>query len=167
MRLDEIVTRITGLTCPVFGVTWQPPEAHTTVARRVLTYLEDRRVLYAPRDMEVPWQCFESAMQIRAFLTNELQGLSPSDLTTCLRTMRAACREFVNGFAGPHGASWAHRSHPFGHELSWEFACALGAFRASIGVQVARLAAMYGLDVEDELASCMPIPSPDGDDEGE
>ncbi len=60
MRFEEVIKRVTGISCPFFGISWQPPEARRAVARRVLTFLEDRRVLYAPTELEVPDHCIES-----------------------------------------------------------------------------------------------------------
>ena len=73
MNFREIATRLTGISCPVFGVSWNPPEAERTVARRVIAYLEDRRVLYNPGELEVPEHCVESVLEMRRYLTQELQ----------------------------------------------------------------------------------------------
>ncbi len=75
MKFKEVLTRLTGVSCPVFGVSWNPPEAEIAVARRVLAYLEDRRVLYRPFGMEVPQHCIESVVEIREFLTDEVAKL--------------------------------------------------------------------------------------------
>jgi hypothetical protein len=42
------------------------------------------------------------------------------------------------------------------------FFVALGELRATFGVQIAALAVAYGIDVEDELASILPVE--DGED---
>ncbi len=57
MRFKEILSRLTGISVPVFGVSWNPPEADGAVVKRVVAFLEDRRVLYAPSEMEVPEHC--------------------------------------------------------------------------------------------------------------
>ena len=65
MKFQEIANRLTGISVPIFGVSWDPPKAQVTVARRVITFMEDRRVLYVPSEMEVPRHCLESVNQIR------------------------------------------------------------------------------------------------------
>lgn len=39
---------------------------------RVIAFLEDRRVLYAPDELEVPSHCVHSVLEIRHFLSGEL-----------------------------------------------------------------------------------------------
>lgn len=157
MRFREIIARVSGLSSPIFGVSWSPPEAEIAVARRVVSYLEDRRVLYNPSEMEVPEHCVESVLGIRRLLTAELGPLAPdAELAASLRAMRAACRKFLDT-VGAGGRSeivrfGAHR----GHWASWEFNGALGELRGVIGVHVARIAAQHGLDVEDALAAILP-----------
>ena len=60
MKFKEIVNRLTGFSIPVFGVSWNPPEPEVAVARRVLAFLEDRRVLFNPYHLEVEYQCIDS-----------------------------------------------------------------------------------------------------------
>ena len=96
MNFREVVSRVTGLSVPIFGVQWNPPEAECSVARRVIAFLEDRRVLYVPSEMELPHHCVESVLRIREFLTAELGTLdSENEVAKSLRAMRAACRKFL------------------------------------------------------------------------
>lgn len=156
MKFREVLSRLTGLSSPVFGVSWNPPEAEIQVARRVLTFLEDRRVLYVSSQMEMPEHCVRSVIEIRHYLTSELQGLGSNDgtLAESLRAMRAACRKFLNVVGhqddtlrfGGHAGPWA----------SWEFNGGLGEMRGVFGVHLARLVAAHGLDIEDGLATILP-----------
>jgi hypothetical protein len=155
MKFKEVLTRLTGVSCPVFGVSWNPPEAEIAVARRVLAYLEDRRVLYRPFDMEVAQHCIESVVEIRKFLTDEIAKLAAAkEIAQTLRGMRAACRKFLDESRGSRGPG-IHRRRFQG---PWDdrFSDALGELRGIFGIHVARLAAEYGLDIEDELASILP-----------
>jgi hypothetical protein len=156
MKFQEIVNRLTGISIPIFGVSWNPPELEVSVARRVITFLEDRRVLYNPSDMELPHHCVQSVLEIRQFLTEELARLnSATALESSLRAMRASCRKFLDAVGDEEGRIVIFGGHP-GHWASWVFNGALGELRGVFGVHIARLAAQHGLDVEDELASILP-----------
>lgn len=157
MKFSEIIARLTGLSTPVFGVAWNPPEADIAVARRVLSYLEDRRVLYNPDAMEVPEHCVESVLQIRRQLTGEIGDLmTDSELGASLRAMRAACRKFLDTVGVGGRSEIVHFGAQRGHWASWKFTGALGELRGVFGVHVARIAAQHGLDVEGGLASVLP-----------
>ena len=87
---------MTGFSSPLFGVSWQPPTPDVTIARRMITFLEDRRVLYEPYEVEVPENCIGSIMRIRDYLTSLLgEQAMGKDLTDSFRNMRAACRKFM------------------------------------------------------------------------
>ena len=93
MKFQEIRERLTGLSCPFFGASWDPPEAERTVARRVVTFLEDRRVLYVDSEIQAPrhpYYCVESVLEIRKMLTKEIAGLpDDSPIAQGLRALRA------------------------------------------------------------------------------
>jgi hypothetical protein len=83
MKFKQIIGRLTGFSVPVFGVSWNPPEPEILKAKRVLTYLEDRRVLYNPDSLEVPEHCVHSVVEMRSFLTNEISAIdSNSELAS-------------------------------------------------------------------------------------
>jgi len=153
MNFREIAARLTGVSIPVFGVSWNPPEAEVVQARRILSFLEDRRVLYMPYEVEVPQHCIDSVLEIRRFLTEELGRLPhDSDLAAGLRAMRGACRRFLD-----EGAS--HISGPYGYGGPMHacfFGEALGQMRATFGLHIGLIAARNGVDVEDDLARILP-----------
>ena len=156
MKFSEIANRLTGISTPLGGVSWQPSELASSAARRVVAFLEDRRVLYAPDEMEDTSHCVHSVIEIRHFLTEELGKIEVgSEFTASLRAMRAACRKFLDrvGAGGNEVNLYArHR----GHWASWTFYGALGEMRGTFGIHLARIAAQLKLDVEDNLASILP-----------
>ena len=157
VKFSEIKSRITGFSVPVFGISWNPTPAEVTVARRVIAFLEDRRVLFAPSEMEDADHCVQSILQIRHELTAEIQQLpAESDLSGTLRGMRAACRKFLE-VADEKSA----RVYTFGGFRSWVFNQALGELRGALGLHVAKLATQYGLDVEADLATILPVADTD------
>jgi len=158
VKFKEIASRLTGLSCPIFGVQWKPPEADRAIARRVLAYLEDRRVLYVPSELESPPHCVDSVIQIRGFLTSELGRLTKeSELSNSLRCMRAACRKFLTTVDAEDRRKIIEHSHHHGHFASWVFMSAIGEMRGVFGLHIARLAAAHGLDIEDDLAVIVPF----------
>ncbi len=166
MRPSEIGKRLTGFSTPFGGVSWTAPEAEVLVARRVIRFLEDRRVLYNPFELEDPRHCVESIVAIRQFLTEELGHLPDDDLSAQLGALRAACRKFLDSLRRPDGQP-LHLPHGMFHGgfEEWVFVTALGELRGVAGVLVAEIAAKYHLDVEDGLASILPAdPADDGSD---
>lgn len=156
MKFKEVVSRITGFSVPIFGIQWSPPEAERAVAKRVLTFLEDRRVLYVPSEMEVPEHGVQSVLRIREFLTSELGRLtSDGQLADSLRAMRTASRKFLNA-VGAEDSPIVRHAFDRGHHASWEFNQALGEMRGVFGIYIAILAATHGLDIEDGLAAIVP-----------
>jgi hypothetical protein len=149
LSFRKIADRITGLSTPVFGISWTPPEDKREVVRRLVAFLEDRRALYQGFHMEYsPW-VEQSVLEMRKELTNVLQTCAEDqELTGPIRGMRAACRKFLNEVGHPG------RRHSMRNEAAlWQ---ALGELRGVFGLHLARLCAAYGVDVEPELATILP-----------
>jgi hypothetical protein len=168
LRASDIANRITGFSTPVFGVQWNPPRLDREVARRVIVFLEDRRVLYEPMQAEMPEYCVESVLEIRAFLTEVLgDGGVATELSGNLRAMRAACRKFMSALQelGSGGAlylpSSAETFQGFGR--SWTFNQALGELRGVFGLHIGKLAVNYGVDVPEPLSDILPLDPTDDD----
>ena len=160
MQFKEIVNRINGVSCPIFGISWDPGTADVEVARTVIAFVETRRVLFSSYTNEVPDQCVASVLEIRAFLSEVIgQGRIAKELAGPLRVMRRFCVRFlerVGAVEQPEGA----KRHLF-REARWSmhdywFGEALGELRSGVGMQVAIIAASFGLDVHDDLAQMLP-----------
>jgi hypothetical protein len=138
MRIGRRETRrrLTGLTLPTVlgtggggGATWNIEVGDQSLARSVLQYLEDRRVLYDPIDVELPHLCTKSAQEMRERLASFTADSRSPDLRNPLRAIQAACRQFLTDAP-------AMDRRPLGWhdmEFQWEFNQALGEFRARVG----------------------------------
>lgn len=161
--MRDLKSRLTGLSIAgIGGASWKPQEPDREIARRVLVFLEDRRVLYAPFECELPRQCVASVLEIRRFLTQELGAIGDrAKLADNLRAMRAACRQFLDqtGSAAVGGEVGPNR----GGTPEWIFNQSLGELRALVGTYVAVLADTFDLAVEDGLAQALP-PAPRDED---
>jgi hypothetical protein len=162
MKFKEIVGRLTGFSVPIFGVSWNPPEPEVKKAHRIITFLEDRRVLYNPSEIESPHHCVRSVVEIRHFLTDEIStGPAESQLVDSLRAMRSASRKFLDAVGERDGEIVRFGAHD-GHYASWAFISALGELRGVFGVYLASIATTYGVDIEDDLASILPVDHEEG-----
>lgn len=100
--------------------------------------------------------------EIRAFISDLIgQGRIADELSGPLKIMRRYSVRFlerVGAVERPEGA----KRHLF-REPDWQmndywFGEALGELRSGIGMQVAIIAASFGLDVDDDLAQTLPAP---------
>ena len=120
-------------------------------------------MLYEPAEVEMPEYCACSVLEIRRYVGQLLdEGGISAELIEVFRNLRGACRQFLSQTpfdtgdglmvpgAGHRGPTWGMHD--------WEFNQALGELRRSFGVQVARLAISYRLDVEEPLARILPPP---------
>lgn len=142
------------------GINWERTAGDEQVARAVVGFLEDRRLLFGDRHVEDEAHCVDSALECRAFLTDQIaHGGISEQLEIVLKAMRAAFRRFVEK-AGPHGRNFTYGYGPHGAET---FGLALGDLRTSVGGQLAVIAWRYDIEVDDELARILP-PDDNGDD---
>jgi hypothetical protein len=145
LNFKEIASRITGISIPVFGVSWNPPESERKIVRELFIFLEDRRALYNDFAHELNHEVTQSVQAIRSELTTDLKRLSEtSSAIPCFKAMRAACREYLDntrarGYGGP-----------------FSFMVELGKLRALIGLQVSYLAVTYGINIDGELIKVIP-----------
>jgi hypothetical protein len=161
LSLADLGRRITGFSTPFFGVSWKAPAAERETVRTFLTFLEDRRVLFNPYQLEVEYQVQQSVLQIREQCTKAISALPDgSPAIGPLRGIRAASRRFLDE---PHADFRNfHRRNFDGHEGP-SFFTALGEFRASVGSYVAALAVTYQVELELELATIVPAEDKDKD----
>jgi len=157
----ELTSRLTGFSTPIFGVSWDPPKLDVDVARRLLTILEDRRVLFAPHELEVPRHAVESVLQIREHLTAALTEVDhSSQLGQSLAAMRGACRQFLDQVRSMRADGSSFMSLPLFDQ--WLLGSALGELRAVFGIHIGQIAMSYGIDVEPQLAELLPPPPDPG-----
>jgi hypothetical protein len=162
LKSQTLFSRLGGVSAFGFGVSFKPTEADRTIVRELLTGMEDRRALFVQAIWEQPQYVLQSVQQMRAELTSTLKRLGEdSPAAAACRSMRGACRDFVTKF---DGGKLRDMDQYFGKDKdSEDFLIGLGALRATFGQQIALLAHMYQIDLEEQLASILP-PIPDSDD---
>jgi hypothetical protein len=147
----SLKARIAGLGCPVFGVSSNPSNADRIIARRVLSRLEDRSVLFARYAAESPEDARRAVLLLREQVTTEITACEAPELKELLLGMRATFDKFMRA-TEPE----AVRHFSLGGYPGWAFNQVLGELPGVAGVHIVRLAVMHGLDVQDSLADILP-----------
>jgi len=153
LKGKALAKRLTGISSPIAGISWIPPADEQDIAKRLITFLEDRRVLFQPFRLEVEHHVIQSIFQIRERLTQDLELISRSSVIgESLTAMRSACRKFCTE---------TERLTKRRHFMDEYFLMSLGELRAIFGIHVTRLACAYDLTIENDLASILPAESDD------
>ncbi len=154
LKGKAIANRLTGISTPIGGISWTPPVNEKDKAKQLLVFLEARRVIYHPYDIEVSANVVKCIIKIRKHLIEDLEETCKSSiLGESLTAMRAACRKFFDDFQKLPDRRYLLGPH---------FINSLAELRTLFGIHVARLACAYDLEVENELASILP-PVPEDD----
>jgi hypothetical protein len=152
MEYKKILKNITGISTPLFGIQWNPPVVESDVAREIIRFLEDRRVLYRPEEDEGPSYCRQSVEQIRQMLTDRMPRVSSgSEIYKLLRDLRRQSRRFCDEIGSP---SFPTLARPVQRSILKR---ELEGLRLVAGKVIGALAVSYGIDVEDELAAIIPF----------
>jgi len=155
MVFSDIISRLTGISCPIFGVSWNPPANQRAIAKKIITYLESKRVLYEDLKDEFACSCVESVLEIKGFLTNQISDINEnSELENYVRGMRNACNTFLSKCHVEKEKRCVY-CHP-GTIENMMFTVALGQLREAFGIMVGQVSKAFGIDVEDLLAQIIP-----------
>lgn len=145
--------RITGGSGPWGGAQWERKDDDREIARRVLNLLGDKRMLWKDFSLEIEEHCVSSADNARKELGKHLDNPEiGQEMVRRIRLLQRLFRDFMDEVR-PHGSDW---NRHYGRMGTDPLSMALGRLRGLVGVQVGEMAAEYGLDVSEELASIVP-----------
>jgi len=144
--IQKYLRHLTGISCPIFGVSWTPPEDERQLVRQYLAFLEDRRVLFEDYCSEDKQHVDLSIIEIRRETTSLIGKNLSTDAQDSLRAIRAACRDYLS-------SSDIRKHSRCDMAGTWS---RLGQLRTLAGVHIARLCTIYGIEVEQQLLSIFP-----------
>ncbi len=123
------------------------------IAENVITFLENRRVLYDPIERRDPKHCISSVLVIRDYLEKKLEDLDRnSELAKQLRTMQLRCREFLDSTQKLN----SRLSVPHGNFDTYVFSKSLRELQEAFGFCLFQITLTYRLHVEGKLTSILP-----------
>lgn len=118
-------------------------EDQSLVCRKVVKFLEQRGALFMDLKYEVPIYVFDSAKEIRTFLTQiQSEVLPDSPLEVIVESMNHACRHFMNTTNGNMSIT----------EMSYS----LGAMRKIIGLNLLDIEKVYGIKLTGSIKNILP-----------
>jgi len=143
------------------SVSWTPHPSEREDLRKLIVFLEDRRALFDPYDVEAPVLVQQSVQEMRGEVTRALQNLDEdSPAAEQLRTMRDACQQYLTacaGFAGYPGWRGPPRLYgDLGEEAAEDFVLALGELRGAFMACVGQIASTYDIKVHGKLGRLVP-----------
>ena len=88
---------LNGISTPVGGVSWSKTATGRELFVRLFLFLESKRILVNPIEMENKEWCIESVLEIKTTLVSLTQGVSLKDYELhILRSLIDACNQFLN-----------------------------------------------------------------------
>lgn len=150
------------MSTPVGGLSWTPPASERDEIRKLVVFLEDRRALFDPYNVEAVALVEYSVQEIRAELTKVLQTIGEnSRASEPLRTMRAACQRYLSRASAFRDEPYWHRrpryqAGPGFDEAGDDFIMALGELRGVFGACLGQIVSSYEVGVHGQLAELLP-----------
>ena len=139
VQFKTFLQRISGVSTPVFGVSWRPPNHDRQELRRLIIFIEDRRILFRSDfvDGRSDW-VVQSILEIRNELTKTIQNLSEdSKAIKDLRVLRKACRDYLSVKADIDEGEFIEMHY---------------AWQDKMHVHVKNLVLMYGIELEEDFS---------------
>ena len=178
MKFEELMNRITGVSCPIFGISWNPPTSERTIAKQIISHLEMCRVLYSGYDLDyyisqTMRNSVKSVLKIKEFLMNKQEEIiqnsieEKSPLYKGVILMLIQCNLFLDrcqertdirsdyscvSLESVDIAGFNSYAMPESSIPFLTFKSALEMLRDRMGLEIGRIALSYGLPVGDELA---------------
>jgi hypothetical protein len=96
MKIKKLAKNIKGISTPIGGISFEIPESDKEIIRKLLFFLEDRRVLFQSVCREYSIHVDESVLKIREQLTETLTKINEdSFFYEDLKKLRNACRKYL------------------------------------------------------------------------
>jgi len=106
-KFINLLNKITGISTPFIGISWNPSKLEAEKARKIIVFLEDKRFFYSPfQVIDGKGTFYEeygliSVLNVRERLAKELEDLEPgSKISISVSKLRDATLDFLNEING-------------------------------------------------------------------
>ncbi len=141
----------TGFSIPLFGVSWEYTDSEKKGVQELLFFLETKRILVNPIEMEIKDWCEQSAIEIKKELNTLLSKCNYSENTVeCIRLMIGACNTFLDDASTIDVNGIIYKNQ----KGDWEnnrFSSAMKKFRKTFRYNINSLASTFNLTFPKEI----------------
>ncbi len=138
--------KITGVDTPFGGISWEYTESAKKGVQAIFYFLETRRILINPCEMEIKNWCELSAIEIK----NKLADILPkydfnNETVKCIRTMIGCCNSFLDDLGAVTRTGIIYKNE----QGDWEdttFSKAMKKFREGFRDNINALSEAYKVD---------------------
>lgn len=137
--------KVTGLSTPFGGISWEYTEAEKKGVEELFFFLETKRILVNPIEMEIKQWCIKSAIEIKEKITELYSKYNFSNhATDCMRSMVNACNDFLDKLGDVKGIGILYKNGN-GDWADSTFSSAMKHFRKIFRDNINLLSAAYNL----------------------
>ena len=137
--------RITGLDTPIGGVSWEYTETAKHGIQELFYFLETKRILTNPIEMEIKSWCASSAIEIKTKIAEILGKYDfNAETISCLRSMADACNSFLDRLDAVPNEGIIYKNSS-GDWENFAYSKAMRTFRAILKEKIELLSTAYNL----------------------
>ena len=130
--------RITGVSVPFGGVSWEKCVSEKDRIEYLFLYLESKRILTNHISMELPSQCIDSVLEIKNVLVQVTQDISFSEASIdSIRHMIFSCNQYLDTLNKLNLPRIIYKEQDRWEDLNFD--SAMKAFRNSFREDIIRL----------------------------
>ena len=143
--------RITGIDVPFGGISWEYTETSKRGVQELFYYLETKRILTNPMEMEIKEWCSQSAIEMKKEIASILSKYKfNADTISRLRIMINACNTFLDDLTLVNRPGIIYKSN----NGDWEdlrFSKAMKKFRKVFKENISSLSQSYQISFPSEI----------------
>lgn len=134
-----------GIDVPFGGISWEYTETEKQAIQKLFFFLESKRLLTNPIEMEIKQWCIESALEIKRRLVDTLSECDFSkDTIGCIRSMIGACNDFLDRLDTVKETGIIFKNEK-GDWANSAFSSAMKQFRNVFRENINLLSSVYGI----------------------
>ena len=143
--------RITGVSTPIGGISWEFTETKKKGIKDLFLFLESKRILVNPKEMEVKEWSEQSVIEIKNKLVSIATEYEYSQNTMeCFKMMIDTCNIFLDNMHQVNISGIIYKNQK-GDCIHRGYASAMKEFRKSIKYNIQRLSEEYQLTFSKEI----------------